>query len=453
MNNYRFVRDIPKEQSYEVIVVGGGPAGCASAVCAARNGAKVLLVEACGALGGLSTNGLVSLLDTTCDGERMITGGFMAELLDKMFERGLFEKIYSRDRFVKSLCCYTPFDAEGLKRLLDDILEEAGVDVRFFTQLVDVDAEKSENGFMVRGVILNDVSGLHYAEAKAFIDCTGDGSLAAHCGVPYEAPMTDACPDAMGATLCAHLAGIRWDMPTQDGRPLEGGAAIEKGRQTGMFTYNERMVPGICMNGPYTANMNAGHVFRLDPLSASEVSRSMRLGRQIAWQYAQCYQKYLPGCEDIRIVTTGFLMGIRESRRIQGEKVLTYDDYLARRRFSDQIGIYSKTVDIHPYNTSKDEFERFIRENETERYGIGDVYGIPYGVLVPKGADNLWMAGRLVSCDRKMHGSMRVQPVAYVMGQAAGTAAALSIREKQTARGLNVEQLRDTLFRQGAILS
>lgn len=451
---FTWTRELPVETGYNVAVVGGGPAGVAAALSAAKNGARTVLIEALGSLGGLSTNGLVSILDTTCDGNRIITGGIMLEILDAMFERGLFDPIYTRDRFVTHLCTYTPFDGEGLKRLLDDLCEQYGVEVRFFQTLVDAITDKKNGKTTIDGIIVNTVEGLKLLKADTYIDTTGEGSLSAMCGMEFEAPMTEKNPEAMGATLCAEFGGIDWNgSETKDGRFILQGEAIRRGQSEGMFTYNEKHIPGLAKNGYHTGNVNAGHIFRLDPLSSVCMSESMKLGRRLVWEYAQCFKKYIPGCENIKVSATGILMGVRESRRITGEYVLTIDDFFARRKFVDQIGIYSKSVDIHPYSTSEKEYQRFIVENNRiMRYNVGETYGIPYGVIVPKGAINLWVAGRCASCDRKMHGSLRVQPVAYVMGQAAGTAAAMASRNNCTAMDVNVQKLRDTLKEQGAIL-
>lgn len=451
---YTWTRELPVESGYDVAVAGGGPAGVAAALSAARNGARTVLIESLGSLGGLSTNGLVCILDTTCDGNRIITGGIMLEILNAMFERGLFDPIYKRERFVTHLCTYTPFDGEGLKRLLDDLCEQSGVEVRFFQTIVDVITDKRNGKTYVDGIVVNTVEGLKLLKANTYIDTTGEGSLSAMCGMEFEAPMTEKNPDAMGATLCAEFGGIDWDgSETRDGRFVLQKQAIRRGQEEGMFTYNEEMVPGLAKNGFHTGNVNAGHVFRLDPLSATCMSESMKLGRRIIWEYAQCFKKYIPGCENIKVSATGTLMGVRESRRIIGEYVLTIDDFFARRKFPDQIGIYSKSVDIHPYSTSKEEYERFVAENtKTMRYDVGDTYGIPYGVIVPKGAQNLWVAGRCASCDRKMHGSLRVQPVAYVMGQAAGTAAAMASRGNCTAMDVDVRKLREILKNQKAVV-
>ena len=177
------------------------------------------------------------------------------------------------------------------------------------------------------------------------------------------------------------------------------------------------------------------------------------LGRRLAREYLEFYQKYVPGYEKMEHVTTANLIGVRESRRITGEYELNIEDYLARRQFPDQIGVFNKFVDIHPYDCSDAEWERFIAEKDnTMRLGPGECFGIPYGVLVPKGWHNLWVAGRCVSADVKVHGSIRVQPAASMMGQAAGMAAVQAIRHGETASTLNTERLVESLRECGAYL-
>ena len=152
------------------------------------------------------------------------------------------------------------------------------------------------------------------------------------------------------------------------------------------------------------------------------------MGRRLAQEYVAFYRKYVPGCEQMEQVITGDLMGVRESRRIVGEYELVFADFKARRQFPDQIGVFNYPVDIHPYDNSAAEYERFYKEfNKTGHLDRGECYGIPYGILVPKGWRNLWVAGRCSSSDVLVHGSVRGQPAASMMGQAAGTAAVQSI--------------------------
>jgi hypothetical protein len=146
-------------------------------------------------------------------------------------------------------------------------------------------------------------------------------------------------------------------------------------------------------------------------------------------------------------------MGIRESRRIAGEYELSFDDYITKRQFPDQIGVFNKFVDIHPYDTSREEYDRLVREAfGTDRISKGECFGLPYSILVPKGWENLWVAGRCNSSDIKVHGSIRVMPTAAMMGEAAGTAAAQSVRTGQPACDLNTRQLVETLRNRGCYL-
>jgi len=177
------------------------------------------------------------------------------------------------------------------------------------------------------------------------------------------------------------------------------------------------------------------------------------LGRRIAQDYIAFYRKYIPGFEKLEHVTTASLLGIRESRRIVGEYELNLADYMARREFPDQIGVFNKFVDIHPYDCSEAEYDRFRSEaHSTARLGRGERFGIPYGILVPRGWKNLWVAGRCASSDVAVHGSIRVQPAASMMGQAAGTAAVQSLRTGLPAGELDMRELIGTLRVNGANL-
>jgi hypothetical protein len=194
-------------------------------------------------------------------------------------------------------------------------------------------------------------------------------------------------------------------------------------------------------------------MFNLNALRCRDLSDGVMWGRKLALEYMEFYRKYVPGCADIEHVTTASLLGIRESRRIVGEYELNIADYLARREFPDQIGIFNKFVDIHPYDCSLEEYERFCTEKDkTARLKEGEWFGIPYGILVPKGWKNLWVAGRCASSDVMVHGSIRVQPAASMMGQAAGTAAVQSMRTGRPAAELDTELLIGTLREAGANL-
>jgi len=445
---FLFQRQLAMEEGYDLVIAGGGPAGSAAAICAARLGAKVLLVEATGCLGGMGTSALVSAWSDLADGERMIVGGLMGELIETMHARSYFKPGVNPDKWRKNLHDGMGFNPEGLKMLLDELCHKAGVEVRFFTRVIDVDT----SGSMVNGVVIHNIEGLHYIQARTFIDATGDAVLADLCGAPCREAGRDT-RGIMPPTLCSAQAGIDWeafDWGNHWKRHLE---AIEQAIADGFLSQPDRHVPGLFVTGRTTAMMNAGHIFGMNALSCRSLSDGMIRGRQLAEEYTRFYQKYMPGCENMELVATASLMGVRESRRIVGEYELNYADFQARRHFPDQIGVYCKAVDIHVYDCSDEEWDRHRNEFMTnDRPGPGETYGLPYGILVPKGWHNLWVAGRCNSSDIKVNGAIRDQPACFMMGEAAGTAAVQSMRTGQPACDLDTGTLVETLRNAGGYL-
>ncbi len=444
MNTYSFQRKIPAGEVYDLVVAGGGPGGSAAAICAARLGAKVLLLEATGCLGGMGTSGLVSAWSDLADGSDMLVGGLMRELIETMHARGFFKPGIDPDRWRKELHGGMGFNAEGLKLLLDELCVAAGVELRFFTRVIDVDV----SGKRVNGVIIHNIEGQRYIQARAFVDGTGDAVLADLCGAECRRAGQDT-PHIMPPTLCSAQAGIDWTKFDYRGQQ----EAVFKGIEDGFFSQPDRHVPGLFPHGPTTGIMNAGHLFGMDALDCRSLSDGMIRGRQYAWEYVRFYREYLPGCEKMEFMATGSLMGVRESRRIVGEYELNHDDFTARRSFPDQIGIYNKSVDIHVYDCSDEQWERYRAEFlKRDRPGPGEYYGMPYGILVPRGWENLWVAGRCNSSDVKVSGAIRDQPACFMMGEAAGTAAVQSLQTGQPACDLDTAQLVETLRARGGRL-
>lgn len=440
MSTYMLDRTIPAENGYDLIVAGGGPAGSAAAICAARLGAKVLLVEATGCLGGMGTSGLVTAFDPMANGERALVGGLMREIVETLYERGQLGPQVTPEFWRERYHCWTQFRVEGLKRLLDELAAEAGVEVRLFTTLVEVDADPNR----VNGIVVHNIEGLRYISAKAFVDATGDAVLADLCGVECR---TNA--EFMPGTLCSLHVGIDWERF----RHKQQRDSLEQAIADGHFTQPDRHLPGMSQVGHAIGYLNGGHLFGKDALTVKGRTEGMALGRKLVQEYVDFYRKYVDGCQNIELVTTAALMGVRETRRIVGEYELTFDDYIARRQFPDQIGVFNKFVDIHVRDCSDQEYERLCEEmSQTGRIGPGECFGLPYGIIVPKGWHNLWVAGRCNSSDVRVHGSIRVMPAAAMMGQAAGAAAVQSIRTGQSAFSINTGDLVRTLREQGAYL-
>ncbi|MHC4248218.1 MAG: FAD-dependent oxidoreductase [Planctomycetota bacterium] len=442
MATHGFARDVPVEDGYDVLVAGGGPAGVAAAVTAARRGARVLLVEATGCLGGMGTSGLVTAFDPMADGERNLVGGWQLELVEAMYERGFLGPQVTPDYWRKRYHTWTPFSAEGLKLVLDEKTTLAGVEVRLFTRAVAAEADAGSGE--VSGAVLHSVEGLAFVRAKAYVDCTGDAAFAADCGAEWRTN-----PEFMPGTLCSLHSGIDWGREWP--RPQQ--ELVEQAVADGHFTQPDRHLPGLFRTGERLGMLNAGHLFGKDALTVRGLTEGMMLGRRLVREYLSFYRKYVPACERMELVATGALMGVRETRRIVGEYELTFDDYSARRQFPDQIGVFNKFVDIHVRDCSDEEYERFLREkDETGRLGPGECFGLPYGIIVPRGWRNLWAAGRCNSSDVMVHGSIRVMPAAAMMGQAAGTAAWLSLERGEPACGLDTRPLVEALREVGAFL-
>ncbi len=441
---FTLTRQIPVEAGYDLVVAGGGPAGTAAAVCAARLGVKVLLVEATGCLGGMGTSGLVTAFDPMGDGKRMLVGGFMREVVEEMYRRDFLKPGIDPNTWRKNYHQWTPFQVEGYKLVLDEFAHKAGVEARFFTRVIDADADPQRG--KVSGVVLQNIEGYRCVRAGAYIDATGDAVLADLCGAACrEAGRDTAAP--MPATLCSLHAGIDWS------RMGNQHTGLKKALADGHFTQPDRHLPGLSRVNQTVGYLNGGHLFRMNALKCKDLSEGAMLGRRIVQEYVAFYRKYVPGCENLQLVATGPLIGVRESRRIVGEYELTIDDYLARRQFPDQIAVFNKAVDIHAYDCTEEAYRQYHKEySKTGRLGRGECFGIPYGILVPKGWQNLWVAGRCNSSDVKVHGSIRVQPAASMMGQAAGTAAVQSLHSGQNAGNLDTEALVATLRKAGAYL-
>ena len=439
---YCLKRNIPIIDEFDILVCGGGPSGIGAALSAARLGAKVLLVEATGCLGGMATSGLVSAFPRIGDGKNLMAGGILWEVIDKMFKRGALGPGMTPDKYAEPPYCWIPFSAEEYKILLDDLMIESGVEVMFFTKLIDVDSSP-ESG-RVNGAVIHNIEGYKYVIAKNYIDCTGDAILANLSGVECREAGRDT-EGIMPATIFQYIGNI-------DFTNLGGGSRyLKKAVEDGFFTQPEYSLTGLYRSGESYGALNAGHVFNLDALRSKSLSDGMMKGRKVAHEFYEFYKKYVPGYQNAEQIATSALMGVRESRRIVGEYELCYEDMRTLRVFPDQIGVFRYHIDIHPYKPDP-EIKNTTSSKTLKKFQDGEHFGIPYSIMIPKGWDNLWVAGRSVSSDILSNGSIRVQPCCIMMGEAAGAAAALAIRDNVNARNLDMRKLIRTLRSQGAYL-
>lgn len=425
-----YQKELPVRLEADIVVAGGGASGVAAAVAAARMGKSVLLVESGGALGGVGTTGLVPAFAPFGDGVNVLCGGIGMEIRRQV------------SLHVPMETAWTPIDTEELKRTYDIITTEAGVKVLFFTTVCDVLAAEGH----IEGVVLTSKTGLYAVKAKIFVDCTGDGTLNALGGGAFEIGNEEG--KTMPPTLCSQWAGVDKDVYWSNNIP----AQLEKAIEDGVFTYADRHLTGMFLQEGGMAGGNIGHIFDNDPLDEQSLTKAMMWGRASMMEYVRFYREYVKGCENVRLVGTASMLGIRESRRTVCDYMLSVEDYIARADFADEIGRYCYPVDIHIMNTKTDEMERFRQEYIHMRYEPGESYGIPYRSLTAVSWDNLLTAGRCMGTDRQMEASIRVMPGCFITGEAAGTAAALALDQETDVRAVDVALLQRTLAGNGAYM-
>ena len=446
--HFTLKQEIPLDDRWDVIIVGGGPAGCTAAISAAREGVKTLLIEATGALGGMGTNGLVPAWCPFSDKERVIYGGLAQKIMESLKS--------TMPHVPKDAVDWVPIDPEQLKTLYDDMVTGSGASVLFDTMLSSV--ETDDKG-LVTGIVVTNKSGLCAYQAKVYVDCTGDGDLAVGAGAGYEKGGDNG--ELQPASHCFMISNVD-DYGYQCGPWLHGSNPDSPIHQiANSDKYPLIRDTHICSNfvGPGTVGFNAGHLWDVDSTDPINLSRALMEGRKLAREMRDGLAEYFPEAfANSYLSQTATLMGIRETRRIMGDYVITAEDYMARRSFEDEICRNSYYLDVH--HSEKDaeklvkgaSFEEVV-ESKTCRYGKGESHGIPYRCLTPKGLINVLVAGRSISCDRDILGSVRVMPVCLAMGEAAGMAAAhAGHMPTVNVHEVDVQNLRKRLREEGAYL-
>ena len=444
--NISFNTEIPLVSGYDAVIAGGGPAGCAAALAAARNGAKVLLLEYSSSLGGMGTQGLIPAWCPFSDKEKIIYQGIGQEI---------FEKVKAQMPHIKPTDVdWVPIDAEVLKRVLDRLLTEANVDVLFNTMVVGAGVETRANGKKrINHVIAAHKGGLRAWGGNVFIDCTGDADLVALAGIERRFG-DEKTGDVQPSTHCFTLTNV--DMHYYRCMPrLHMSNPNSVSWKAAKSDKYPEIKDGHCCNcivGPGTIGFNAGHLWNVNPADPAGISNALMLGREIAHEYQQALKEYLPEVfGSAWLCQTAPSMGIRETWRIIGDYEFTLDDYMKRRTFPDEIGRSCYFLDVH---ITEEDRRRILNgeingEEGWEQYKPGESHGIPRGILQVKEGENILAAGRNVSTDHRTQSSLRVMPVCFVMGQAAGVMAALAGKEKDI-RDVDTALLRETLNKDGA---
>ena len=431
-------RSLPVQVETDVFVAGGGAAGVAAAVAARSAGARVFLAEGFTCFGGMGTAARVPVFMRWGDGERDLACGFGTRFRDRLKRDGAMSDTNSA------------LDFEIVKRAYDAEMLASGADFLFQTRVIDVVMSGDE----ISHAVVAAPSGMWAVRAKVYVDATGNGDVACGAGVPFE--KGDATGHMMPASLLSAWDGIDWERWAKERpqRPQPFGAELARAAADGVFKEPDLHMTGLYSfpNGYATANI--GHVFNLDGTDERSLTKGYIRGRESMKEYQRYFRDYLKrGLENVRLVETAAMMGVRETRRIAGDYVMTLEDYMKRAVFHDEIGRYSYPIDIHPSSADKSAYERHREEfDRLYRYRSGESYGIPYRILCAKGVKNLLTAGRCVSTDQKVQASIRVMPACYITGQAAGMAAAIAASGSCDVHAVDIKALQRKLVDFGAFL-
>ena len=449
-------RTLPVYGEFDVVVVGGGPAGLAASVSAAKHGAKVLLVERYGFLGGMGTAGGVTnfagLYGRKNGNMIQVVHGVVDELLERIAAMG---GLNAPQDGMQGRIRVQSYDISSLKCAADQMLVDAGVQMLFHAFAAAVTMQ----GSRIQAVVVETKSGRMAVRANQFIDCSGDADVAHFAGVPYktgdghgsglypttmfrvghvDAPLALAAVGEFTA-INARMGQAQLDKPGKYQFPRQG-AILRPQRNPTEWRANVTQIGN--------AQGKA-----MDATDAQQLSDGELEGRRQIASYFSFLRHEVPGFANSSIVDIAAQIGVRETRRIQGQYALTGEDILASSRFDDTIGINAWPMELHSAGRIDWQFPRNLEATAGRGESAdGRVYNdLPWRMLVPKTTDNLLVAGRCASMTHEGQSAARVSGACFVMGQAAGTAAAM-LSATQTTADVDARALQKQLMQDGAFL-
>lgn len=416
-------------KKYDVAVIGGGFAGFAAAIAAAREGASVIIVEKGNCLGGAAMHNLVNPFmpyTVKIDGE------------EKMISAGIFETVLKKLQNAKGCTAMRRggFLEEVLKYILNEMALEAGVDLLFHSYLFKV----NKDGDNIKSASFATKGGEIQVEADYFIDATGDAQLAFLAG----------CPTVLGRegdhlcqpmTLCFRLGNVDVDKFFESKERLN--EAYKKALDAGELINPRENVLVFKTPIDNMLHFNTTRVVKKNPTSAEELTEAEIIARRQVFEVYNFMKKHADGLENSFLMMTAGEIGVRESRMIVGDYILTENDCKNCARFDDAIAACNYDIDIHnPEGTGTSHYY----------FPEGQYYTIPYRSLIPKGINNMLVAGRCISSDHGAQASYRIMPTVCCIGEAAGTAAGIASKSGANLRAIDTKELQDSLRRNGAFL-
>jgi hypothetical protein len=399
----------------QVLVAGGGPAGLAAAVAAARRGLETLLIERYGFLGGMATAGLVNPFMMWKPDEEPLVGGIFQEMLDGLSAKGGFSCERQPDAF----------DPEAFKAVADEMCLEAGVQVRLHTLFTEAEVA----GGRIASITTESKSGRETCSAAVYIDCTGDADLAHRAGVPCETGREE---DGLTQPMTLNFRMANVDVEGMPPRK-EINRRYDAAKADGRVSCPRENVLLFYAIQPDVVHFNTTRVTGKSGVDAEDLTAAEIEARRQTQELVRFLISDVAGFEQAYLQQTAAQIGVRESRRIRGEYTLTADDVLSARKFPDGIARSAYPIDIHSPSGAGTDIRKLPE---------GDYYEIPYRCLVPIGVDNLLVAGRTASATHEAQASLRVMPQCFAMGEAVGLAAAMAIEQSIPPREVDGEELR-----------
>tara|TARA_Y100000588_G_scaffold332801_1_gene371301 strand:- start:3304 stop:4608 length:1305 start_codon:yes stop_codon:yes gene_type:complete len=425
VNHREVARDVPIVEETDVVICGAGPAGIAAAIASARSGARTRLIELHGSLGGVWTTGALSWIIDSAN-----KPGLMAELTSRLDERG------ARRTRVEGGANYA-YDVEAMKLLLEEMCGEAGVDVRLHTRVVAA-ARDSRNRLAV--VVTESKSGREAWAADVFVDTTGDGDLGfvAGCGVEMGNPETGA---VQPMSLMAIVTGLRFE----EIETYVGGSLGDPKKRLGALMTEIGVPPSYGNPTLFRIRddlfaMMANHQYDTKCDDAAGLTAATLRGRKEIHAQVDALRGLGGVWSEMRVVSTGAQIGVREGRRIHGRYEVTAADLLEGARFDDAVCRVTMGIDVHSTNPAK---TKIVEEKPHK----SRPYDVPLRALIAQDVDGLMMAGRCISGDFIAHSSYRVTGNAVAMGEAAGTTAALASGSGRLPHEVEWVEVRETMDR------
>lgn len=410
----------------QVLVCGGGPAGIGAAIAAKRCGAEVVLVERYGFLGGTGTNALVHPWMSYYAGKKEIIAGIFKEIVDRLKKYNAYK---DSEHFGNIHHC---FDPEILKFVLFRMITEEKIKI-FLHTFVTGTVVKNKR---IKKVILQSKSGKEEVEPEIVVDTTGDADIAFYSGVPYQKGREDGA--LQPATLHFRMGGV-------DVRKIPSREEINnlylKAKKEGKIKIPRENLLWFDTTIPDVIHFNTTRILNIDGTNRDDLTRAEIEAREQVMEIVNFLKENVPGFEKSYLIATGAQIGIRETRRIVGEYILNKDDILKAKKHPDGIACGSYGIDIH---NPEGEGTIFIKLKE------GEYYNIPYRCLINNSIENLIVAGRCISTTPEAFSAIRIQPICYATGQAAGVAAYLSLKRK--VNKINIKELQNILRKQNAVI-